>query len=261
MLNRFKNILSNLLVGYLTSPVKKYEPFSVSSPEALCEVLQPADILLVEGQQRFSVAVKYLTQSTWSHAAIYVGDIDKYSEDGGESLNLIEADLKTGISAIPLSRYKGFNTRVCRPVGLSKDDQQKVVKFMVDSIGMAYDLRNIIDLARYLIPTPIVPVRWRRRMIALGSGDPTRAICSTRIAEAFQSVQFPILPYIEKISNQRCEECKYAIQEIMHIRHHSLFTPHDFDLSPYFAIIKPTIEQGFNYKDMNWDQGRTAKLE
>ena len=30
--------------------------------------------------------------------------------------------------------------------------------------------------------------------ITLGSGDPTRAICSTLIAEAFQSEAYPILP-------------------------------------------------------------------
>lgn len=67
---------------------------------------------------------------------------------------------------------------------------------MVERIGCTYDMRNIIDLARFLLPTPPVPVRWRRQMIALGSGEPTRAICSTLIAQAFQSVRYPILPSI-----------------------------------------------------------------
>ena len=105
---------------------------------------------------------------------------------------------------------------------------------MIDSIGMEYDLKNIVDLARYLVPTPPVPTRWRRGMLALGSGDPTRVICSTRIAEAFQSIAYPILPRIE------CET--------LHIRHHSLFTPRDFDVSPYFRVIKPTIEKGFDFR-------------
>jgi hypothetical protein len=60
---------------------------------------------------------------------------------------------------------------------------------MVDRIGLEYDMRNIIGLLRYLIPTPPVPTRWRRRMIALGSGEPTWAICSTLIAQAFQSIR------------------------------------------------------------------------
>ena len=30
-------------------------------------------------------------------------------------------------------------------------------------VGQQYDLKNVIDLARYLIPTPPVPLQWRRR--------------------------------------------------------------------------------------------------
>lgn len=258
-MNTLNNALGRLLVRYLTAPVKKYEPFSVSSPEDLRAVLQPADVLLVEGHQRFSVAVKYLTQSTWSHAALFVGDIESGSTDSEDPLNLIEADLENGVTAVPLSRYQGLNTRICRPVGLHAEDRQKVVTFLVESLGMAYDLKNVIDLARYLVPTPPVPVNWRRRMLALGSGDPTRAICSTRIAEAFQSVGFPILPYVEKLSVKRCEECQYTLQEILHIRHHSLYTPRDFDLSPYFAVIKPTIEHGFDYRRFTWSSDRTSQ--
>ena len=43
----------------------------------------------------------------------------------------------------------------------------------------------------------------------------------------------------------------------MHIRHHSLFAPRDFDLSPYFEVIKPTVEHGFDYKTFTWS-GKTA---
>ena len=28
--------------------------------------------------------------------------------------------------------------------------------------------------------------------------------------------------------------------------------PRDFDISPYFAIVKPTIEIGFNYRKLRW---------
>ena len=40
--------------------------------------------------------------------------------------------------------------------------------------------------------------------------------------------------------------------EILHIRHHSLYTPRDFDLSPYFRIVKPTLEYGFDYRTLTW---------
>ena len=259
MLNWFKLQIGNLLIRYLTVRVRRYEPFSVSSPAMLGAVLQPGDVLLIEGNQRFSVAIKYLTQSTWSHAALFVGDIGAVSDSSTEPLTLIEADLEKGVHAVPLSRYEGFNTRICRPVGLLAEDLQKVVTFMVESLGLAYDLKNVIDLVRYLIPTPPVPVRWRRRMLALGSGDPTRAICSTHIAQAFQSVGYPILPYIEKLVERRCEECEYTVKEILHIRHHSLFTPRDFDLSPYFMVIKPTMEQRFDYRQLLWGSDQTSR--
>lgn len=254
MLSWIKYQAGKLLVHYLTAKVRKYEPFSVSTSEKLRATLRPGDVLLVEGNQRFSVAVKYLTQSTWSHAALYVGSVGNNSININDPFMLIEADLRNGVHAVPLSRYEGFNTRVCRPVGLLPEDLQKVITFMVESIGMEYDLKNIIDLVRYLIPTPPVPTRWRRQMLALGSGDPTRVICSTRIAQAFQSVRYPILPHIQKKQVYETNVYRYSQQEILHIRHYSLFTPRDFDLSPFFAIIKPTLEHSFDYKQLIWDE-------
>ena len=123
---------------------------------------------------------------------------------------------------------------------------------MVSRLGAQYDMRNIVDLARYLLPTPPVPARWRRRMIALGSGEPTRTICSTLIAEAFGRVHYPILPRVERVTAERRGISQFRRGEILHIRHHSLYAPTDFDLSPYFDIIKPTVEEGFNYKGLTW---------
>ncbi len=253
MIDWVQRKLTGLLIRYLNSSTGTYEPFSISSPETLESVLQAADVLLVEGNQRFSTAVKYLTQSTWSHAALYVGHARNLPNLPDGTPALVEADLRNGVIASPLSKYEGFNTRICRPVGLDADELQRVVQLMVDSIGMSYDLKNVIDLARYLIPTPPVPNRWRRRMLALGSGDPTRVICSTRIAEAFQAVAYPILPRIERLTETECEQRRDTVREILHIRHHSLFTPRDFDVSPYFQIIKPTIHRGFDHRQLDWD--------
>lgn len=126
-----------------------------------------------------------------------------------------------------------------------------VCRYVIERIGHAYDLKNVIDLARYLLPVPPVPVYWRRRMLALGSGDPTRAICSTLIAQAFQSVRYPILPHTEQREMADMNP-GYNMGEILHIRHNSLFTPRDFDISPYFRIIKPTLEYGFDYRSLTW---------
>lgn len=83
-------------------------------------------------------------------------------------------------------------------------------------------------------------------MIALGSGDPTRFICSGMIAQAFQSIHYPILPSITTLGSGA------ARSEIMRIRHSSLFVPRDFDISPFFEVVKPNIEQGFDYRRTRW---------
>jgi len=247
------NKLTRLLGRYLDTPLRNYKAVSTSSPGLLTDILQPGDVLLVEGNTRISVAIKYLTQSTWSHAAIYVG-ASGAERTGDNAAALIEADIEKGVIAAPLSKYENLHTRICRPKDLTSEDRQKLVDFVVERIGYQYDMKNVIDLMRYLLPTPPVPVSWRRRMIALGSGDPTRAICSTLIAEAFQSICYPILPEIESIDKKAP-----AKKEIMHIRHHSLYTPRDFDISPYFEIVKPSLVKEFNYKEITWAENSSQE--
>jgi hypothetical protein len=172
-----------------------------------------------------------------------------------ERPTLVEVEVEEGCIAVPLSKYARFNIRICRPIGLTPEDRAAVVDFMVKRIGLKYDMRNLVDLMRYLLPFPPVPVRWRRRMIALGSGDPTRAICSTLIAQAFQEVRYPILPRVERAGQGESHaESEYSAAEILHIRHYSLYTPRDFDISPYFEVIKPTIALGFDYKSLEWHE-------
>jgi hypothetical protein len=244
------------LARYLAQPIRGAQ--TATSPlEQLGATLRPGDVLLVEGNTRISTAIKYLTQSTWSHTMFHIGDALGPANPGEEPRVLIEADMVYGIRAVPLSEVSGMNTRICRPVGLSKEDLQKVIKFTVSRIGGRYDLKNVFDLARYLVPTPPVPTRWRRRMIAFGSGDPTRAICSTLVAEAFQSVHYPILPEVSYVhdGDPGCNDCYH---EVMHIRHYSLFAPRDFDISPYFEVVKPTIAAGFDYHQVAWAQEKAA---
>jgi hypothetical protein len=244
MADRILGLVARKLVRYLQKPTT-HEIATPSSPLALASVLQPGDVLLVEGSSRISGVIKYLTQSTWSHSALYIGNRLNKRNRAGDPHVLIEAELGQGVISAPLSKYTGYHTRVCRPVGLTEADREEVVGYMIRRLGYEYDVKNIVDLIRYLVPMP-VPARFRRRMLALGSGDPTKAICSSLIAQAFEAVRYPILPKIELIENRETR------REILHIRHHSLYMPRDFDISPYFEIVKPTICAGFDYKQMRW---------
>ena len=88
--------------------------------------------------------------------------------------------------------------RICRPVGLTPEDRSKVIRYAVERIGYDYDLKNIIDLMRYFLPHPPVPVSWRRRMIALGSGGlvgkgPGNVPVGRRVPEAHNDMVFCLI--------------------------------------------------------------------
>jgi hypothetical protein len=206
-------------------PAEGYEPFTPSDSTALRAILRPADVLLVEGNNHISGVIKYLTQSSWSHSALYVGPMADAATPEGEPHVLIEAKIDEGVVSAPLSKYQHHHTRICRPVGLSEADCEKVCRYASERIGLGYDLKNIIDLMRYLFPWP-VPQRWRGRMIALGSGDASRIICSSLIAQAFDAVRYPILPKITRVERQtaRREMPRFVTRRFMH-RATSTFRP------------------------------------
>ena len=117
LLDRF----GRFLAGRLQQESSGYEPYTPSDPETLRRTLQPGDVLLVEGNQRISSAIKYLTQSTWSHSALYVGDALPEAGEGEDRPRLVEVNLGEGCVAVPLSKYASYNTRICRASGLSPE--------------------------------------------------------------------------------------------------------------------------------------------
>lgn len=254
-MNAINQAIGNRLASYLTKTLAGYQRIDTVTAADIAAVLRPGDILLVEGNTRISTAIKYLTQSSWSHACLYVGA----GAQSSNLANLLEADLKEGVRLVSLQHYADFNTRICRPVKLTAEDTEKLIDFAKSKLGHLYDLKNVFDLIRYLIQKPVVPNRYRRVMIGLGSGEPTMAICSTLIAESFQSIDYPILPrrgdLDESVKGLEAKPQPYKK------RHFTLFTPRDFDLSPYFKVVKPTIEKGFDYRQLSWQQTEENKEE
>jgi Permuted papain-like amidase enzyme, YaeF/YiiX, C92 family len=252
MFAKLEKYLSDKIIQFLSQPTGRYAPFFAPDPAVIRKALQPGDIVLVEGNSRLSAIIKFLTQSTWSHAALYVGERPGDTTSNGEPNVLLEAEADTGVATVPLSKYFGFNIRICRPVGLDDQGKKAIVDYALARIGKRYDTKQIVDLARYLFPYPPVPVWFRRRMLAIGSGDPTKAICSTLIAESFASIRYPILPEGVSINGKTYVVAPYVASENDHIRKHGLYTPRDFDISPFFSIIKPTIVAGFDYHTVAW---------
>lgn len=242
MFNSLKRIIGERLAAFLSKDLPGYQRLDTIGIGDVASTLEKGDIVLVDGNTRISTAIKYLTQSTWSHACLFIG------ESGADSsqLNLIEADLKNGVHLINLDHYANFNLRICRPVNLSAEESDQLVEFAKKRLGHLYDLKNVVDLIRYVIQKPAVPNRYRRFLLSLGSGEPTKAICSTLIAEAFQSINYPILP---RRDHEKGEEGEVPLLYKPHFTH---FTPRDFDLSPYFRIVKHTIENGFDHHSLLW---------
>jgi len=246
------------LALYLNKPLQVYERHDPASLHKFMQTLEPGDILLVDGNSKISTAIKYLTQSTWSHACLCVGPVGT----DPDVPTLIEADLIEGVIRVPLSKFNDFNLRICRPVGLGEAERTALIAFTEDRLGHRYDLKNVFDLMRYLIQNPAVPPRYRRKLITLGSGEPTRAICSTLIAQAFQSIAYPILPRKAKFDpgvaaadGLSAEVIADDADIVYQQRHFTHYVPRDFDLSPYFRVVKPTLEMGFDYHSIVWQSG------
>ncbi len=209
--------------------------------ERLSYEVRTCDVLLVEGRSRVSELIKTVTQSPWSHSMLYLGrlhDIQDpsirarikayYNADPHEQL-VLESMLGQGTIITPLDRYKRDHLRICRPKSISRNDSQRVIHYSVRHLGVDYDIRQLMDLFRLMMPWAIVPRRWRSSLFYHDPGPTTRMICSTIIAKAFGNVRFPILPAIKPHDEM-------GMQLIA--RNPRLITPKDFDYSPYFEIIK-----------------------
>jgi len=268
------------LVGFgvriLTKPVSGYTLFIPNDIGNLKRFIRKGDVVLVEGAERISQIIKYMTQSSWSHAALYVGDEPlkrdpelkkKLTTEFGDDADalIVEALVESGVVYSPLSKYRDFNLRVCRPYNLSNGDLNRLIDEAMRALGGSYDIRNVIDLARYFLPVNLVPRRFRRKALQFGSGEPTRVICSSMIAECFERVKFPIVPSFEEFPLDSSLARPTGLRRLIsrtNVRRYgvlrrvstTLITPRDFDLSPYFEIVKFNVIEDlkFDYRKIMW---------
>ncbi len=274
-----RRALAEWLVDILTQPVSYYERRGWNDVHALRRHLRKGDVLLVEGDSRISVVIKYLTQSSWSHSALFVGDelVRKpgplrdrtLAEFGDQAEHLLVEALPEGVVAVPVNKYVDFNIRLCRPAKLRPEHLQKLLDEAIAAIGWRYDLKNVLDLARYLLPVSLVPARFRRDALHFGSRLPTEVICSSLIGRLFGSVGYPITPIegsgppVERrtipsrigLVGRMLGRESSEFTGLFRMRHPTLLTPRDFDLSPYFEIVKFNVlaDRNFDYQKIHWE--------
>jgi hypothetical protein len=84
-IDSFLDRVGRFVAQRITATATHYEPYAASRLDFVERVIEPGDVLLVEGgRSKVSAAVKYLTQSTWSHAALYVGPMPDHRAPDGQ---------------------------------------------------------------------------------------------------------------------------------------------------------------------------------
>jgi hypothetical protein len=258
MLRNLSDKLWEFMIKWLTGEPETQNNLPLSDYDRLRYEIRFCDVLLIEGRSRVSAIIQSLTLSPWTHAAIYIGrlhtiddpalrdEILRHYPAKPEEQLIIETLLGQGTIVAPLSKYQNDHVRICRPTAISRKDAQSVIAYAASRLGTQYDIRHLLDLARFFFPYRLLPRHWRSSLF--GKTETAKTVCSTMLAEAFSNSRFPVRPILH-----RTEDGKFKVTN----RNLKLYTPNDFDFSPYFDIIKYPIfgvESPETYKNLPWDE-------
>jgi len=139
----------------------------------ILEEIRPGDVLLIEGRSRSSRIIQRITLSPWTHAVLYIGqlqDIDdtvlhakvkKLCSCTRSTQLVIESEIGLGTIISPVTKYRMDHIRILRPRSLSHGNVQKVIGYAIGRLGSRYNIRHLLDLARFLFPWGLFPRRWK----------------------------------------------------------------------------------------------------
>ena len=111
-------LIGTQLAKYLTKEHIYEDHYFRISIDDIKSALEPGDVVLVEGQSRVSSAIQFITNSNWSHAAVFIGKTDFFSHC------LIEVNAVNGCTYTDINTYKHHNLRICRPIFLDKKKER-----------------------------------------------------------------------------------------------------------------------------------------
>lgn len=259
LVSKARNFIWNKFVQWLTCD-RNTDHVPLSDFDRLRYELRPGDVLLIEGRSKVSDIIKLTTQSIWTHSILYMGhlhDVDdpdlrehikKFYKANDADQIIIESLLGQGTIADTLEKYRNEHIRICRPRGLTRSDSQEIIHYAIRQLGTDYNVRQFLDLARFMFPYSIIPRRWRSSLFEHNAGRPTKTVCSSMMAEAFARVHFPIRSVLHQNSDGTLK---------LYRRNSQLIIPADFDYSPYFDVIKyPMLDfdELAVYKRLPWDR-------
>ncbi|MGC1510683.1 hypothetical protein FT643_00840 [Ketobacter sp. MCCC 1A13808] len=213
----------------------------LSDFERVRNEIKPCDVLLIEGTSRSDRVIQKATQSSWSHAVLYIGRlldipdpdlktiISHFFEGDADTPLIIESRLGEGIVVKPLHYYEHEHVRICRPKSLNRKDTAQVIRFAINRLGAHRGGGYMLDLIRFYLPWSLLPLNWRTKVLGQWAGRHTKNVSAAFIAECFGFIQFPVYPLVKINGDQGIRLLR---------RHPKLCMPNEIDQSPNFEIIK-----------------------
>ena len=238
MKQSFSQKLVSQIINWLAYE-KEPDEIPPSNIDQISTLLKPGDVILIEGYNLTSQAIKYITESSWSHASLFIGclnnidpvlreTIKAHCHNNNEPL-LIENVFEKIVKVVPLKKYARYHMRICRPIDISKNQIQQIISYAISAIGYEYNIRQLLHLLKLSISWIILPNRLFARSFKKQNGYYTRKTCPSLLASAFDVARFPILPLITHNKNGQAQLSPINPK---------FFAPKYFDISPYFTIIK-----------------------
>lgn len=220
---------------------KKRHGVNWCSFDHAAQILSPADIVLIDGTAPADNRIKAITGSNWSQVLLYLGRLhdikdptlrataSDFTPCQSNTQLLLKVDLVHGVHLITLSQLQESQLRICRPRGLNDDEKQTIIRYALSRLESHKKHAWWPAIRLLLVPWALLPRGWRKPVFKLLSGRRLRRSVGGTIGDAFSFIQFPILPLVKQDSDGKTK---------LYRPYPMVFYPSDFDLSPYFDVIK-----------------------